>query len=305
MAAIVEHRQFDLKRYVGKEINNIILMEPIGQGAMGAVFVGYQKSLKRKVAVKLFPRQIEGAADYSVNFRDEAEIVAGLNHPNIVQIFDMGETSEYLYIIMQLVVGEDLRIMIQRHQLNPIPVRRRIDLNKVLGIMLPVLDALSYAHEEGVIHQDIKPANILIEEKSGRPFLADFGIARSALNEDRDGASVIMGTPLYIAPEQICEEKTDQRADIYSAGTVLFEAIAGKLPFKTTTVEALLNLKMNNPEALYSMTPSQCCPDIDSELEKIILKAIDPNKERRYQTCRSFYLNLSLYMKNRFNGGIS
>ena len=250
MAAIIEHPSFDTKIYIGREINNITLMELLGRGAMGAVFVGFQKSLKRKVAVKLFPKQTEGAGNYRVHFREEAEIVSVLNHPNIVQIIDMGETSEFLYIVMQLVIGEDLRTMIHRHQLNPIPVRRQIDLQKVLEIMLPVLDALAYAHEEGVVHQDIKPGNILIEERTGRAFLADFGIARSAMNEDSEDASVIMGTPLYIAPEQICDETADPRSDIYAAGTVLFEAIAGKLPFQKTTIEALLSLKMNNPETL-------------------------------------------------------
>jgi serine/threonine-protein kinase len=272
---------------------------------MGAVFTGYQKSLKRKVAVKIFPKKPANNTTCKVHFREEAEIVAVLNHPNIVQVIDMGDTDKFLFIIMQLVVGEDLRTMIHRHQMHPVPYRRSIGLQKVLEIMLPVLDALAYAHDEGVIHQDIKPGNILIEEKTSRPFLADFGIARSAISNDVADSSIIMGTPLYIAPEQISEDHTDERADIYSAGTVLFEAIAGKLPFKKTTVEALLSLKMNNPEALYTMLPSQCCQAIDSELEKIILKSIAPRKDDRYQSCRSFHHNLSLYYKNHFNRGIA
>ncbi|MBN1576860.1 MAG: serine/threonine protein kinase [Chitinispirillaceae bacterium] len=303
MAGIVEHPVFDTKIYIGREINNITLMELIGRGAMGAVFVGYQKSLKRKVAVKLFPKQAASAGNYRIHFREEAEIVAVLNHPNIVQVIDMGETPEFLFIVMQLVVGEDLRTMIHRHQLHPVPAKRLIDLQKVLDIMLPMLDALSYAHEEGVIHQDIKPGNILIEERTGRPYLADFGIARSAMNEDGDEPAMIMGTPMYIAPEQICEEQSDPRSDIYSAGTVLYEAIAGKLPFQKTTVEALLNLKMNTPEALFTMSPSQFCQGIDTTLETIMLKAIAPRKEDRYQNCRSFYHSLSVYAKNRFSGG--
>ncbi|MBN1307319.1 MAG: serine/threonine protein kinase [Chitinispirillaceae bacterium] len=302
MAGIVEHHVFDTDIYIGREINNITLMELIGRGAMGAVFIGYQKSLKRKVAVKLFPKQAENAGNYRIHFREEAEIVAVLNHPNIVQVIDMGETSEFLFIVMQLVAGEDLRSMIHRHQLHPVPSKRLIDLQKVLGIMLPVLDALSYAHEEGVIHQDIKPGNILIEERTGRIYLADFGIARSAMNEEGDEPAMIMGTPMYIAPEQICEEQSDPRSDIYSAGTVLYEAIAGKLPFQITTVEALINLKLNSPETLYTMPPSRCCRRIDTELEKIILKAIAPRKEERYQNCRSFYHGLSAYCKNRFGG---
>jgi eukaryotic-like serine/threonine-protein kinase len=304
MAKVVEHSHaVDPRTFIGKEINNIILMELIGKGAMGAVFVGYQKSLKRKVAVKVFPKTPAGQqGTFTIHFQDEAEIVAVLNHPNIVTVFDMGETDELLFIAMQLVIGEDLRSMIQRHQLNPIPSRRLIDLQQVFSIMLPILNALSYAHEEGVIHQDIKPGNILIEEKTKRPFLADFGIARSALNEEC-GSNMIMGTPLYIAPEQINEEPLDPRSDIYSAGVVLYEAIAGKLPFKKTSVEELLSIKMNDPDALFTTPPSQFCPAIDAELEKIILKAIAHNKDDRYQTCYSFYQHLKLYNKKRFGRG--
>jgi serine/threonine-protein kinase len=169
--------------------------------------------------------------------------------------------------------------------------------------MVPVLDALAYAHEEGVVHQDIKPGNILIEERTGRPFLADFGIARSAMNAVGDESSMIMGTPLYIAPEQISEEPGDPRSDIYSAGTVLYEAIAGKLPFQKTTVEALLSLKMNDPAALFTMSPSQFCPAIDLSLEQIIMRAIAPRKEDRYPTCRAFHDALSAYTGNRFKTG--
>lgn len=303
MAGILENPKFEPREFIGKEVNNVTLVELIGRGAMGAVFVGYQKSLKRKVAIKIFPKEAAEDGSYKIQFRDEAEIVAGLNHPNIVTVFDMGDTEQFLFITMQLVVGEDLRSLIHRHQLHPVPARRTIDLRKVLSLMIPVLDALAYAHDEGVVHQDIKPGNILIEERTGRSFLADFGIARSAMNAKDDEESMVMGTPLYIAPEQISEERSDPRSDIYSAGTVLYEAIAGKLPFQKTTIEALLNLKMNDPAKLYTTLPSQFCPAIDTDLEKIILQAIAPRKEDRFQTCRIFHQLLSAYAGNRFKTG--
>ena len=303
MAKILEHPDFDPRGYIGQEINNITLVEFIGKGAMGAVYVGYQKSLKRKVAIKVYPKFINKQQSVRIHFREEAEIVAGLNHPNIVPVFDMGNTPDLLYITMQLIIGEDLRTMIHRHNLHPVPARRTIDLLTVLDIMIPTLDALSYAHEEGVIHQDIKPGNILIDARSGRPYLADFGIARSAMNTE-DESSMIMGTPLYIAPEQISDEEPDPRSDVYSAGTVLFEAIAGRLPYQKTTVEALLNLKMNNPEALYSKPLSETCPAIDTTLEKIILKAVAPHKENRYRECRYFHHELAQYRSNRYGKGL-
>jgi eukaryotic-like serine/threonine-protein kinase len=300
MANIVEHSpSFDPKTFIGKEINNITLLELIGRGAMGAVYVGYQKSLKRKVALKVFPKEALSGAHYQIHFREEAEIVAVLHHPNIVTVFDMGETDDFLYISMQLIPGEDLRSMIYRQRLHPIPAKKLIEPKTVLSIVIPVLDALAYAHEEGVIHQDIKPGNILIEERTQRSYLADFGIARSAMNEDT-ASIVIMGTPLYIAPEQVNEQPADAQSDIYSAGVVLYEALAGKLPFQKTTVEALLELKANNPDELFSIPPSEFCKSIDTDLEKIILKAVATDRNERFQTCRGFYTSLKTYYNNRF-----
>ncbi len=300
MAKLIEHSwAFDPRTCIGREINNIVLVELIGRGAMGAVFVGYQKSLKRKVAIKLYPKNPGDAGNVRIRFRDEAEIVSVLNHPNIVPVFDMGENGEFLFIAMQLVVGEDLRTMIHRHNLNPIPSRRQMGLGTALDILIPVIDALAFAHEEGVIHQDVKPGNILVEEKTKRPFVADFGIARSAMNNDSE-TDMIMGTPLYIAPEQIREDPLDERSDIYSVGIVLYETIAGSLPFKKTTVEALLNLKINNPGELFSKRPSEHCPAIDGKLEAIILKAVEPKKEDRFQKCRDFHYCLKKYYVDRF-----
>jgi len=300
MPGVIEHSPtFDPKIHIGKEINNITLLELIGRGAMGAVYVGYQKSLKRKVALKLFPKKASSGGSFKIHFREEAEIVSVLHHPNIVTVYDMGETDEFLFISMLLVSGEDLRSMIYRQKLHPVPAKKLIDPKTVLGIMIPTLDALAYAHEEGVIHQDIKPGNILIEERTKRPYLADFGIARSAMNEDY-ASTVIMGTPLYIAPEQINEEPADARSDIYSAGVVLYEALAGKLPFQKTTVEALLNLKVNNPDELFAIPPSEFCKSIDGELEKIILKAVAANPADRFQTCNGFCSSLRAYRNNRY-----
>jgi serine/threonine-protein kinase len=300
MANIVKRSpSFDPKAFIGKDVNNITLIELIGRGAMGAVYVGYQKSLKRKVALKVFPKVVRSEGEPNIHFREEAEIVAVLHHPNIVTVFDMGETEEFLFISMQLISGEDLRSMIYRQKLHPVPTKKLIDLKTVLSIMIPVLDALAYAHEEGVIHQDIKPGNILIEERTRRSYLADFGIARSPMNEDY-ASTIIMGTPLYIAPEQVREESSDARSDIYSAGVVLYEALAGKLPFQKTTVEALLDVKVNNPGELFSLPPSIFCPSIDTDLEAIILKAVAADRDERFQTCRGFCSSLKTYYTNRF-----
>jgi serine/threonine-protein kinase len=122
------------------------------------------------------------------------------------------------------------------------------------------------------------------------------------MNEDY-ASTIIMGTPLYISPEQINEEPADARSDIYSAGVVLYEAFAGKLPFQKTTVEALLNLKVNNPDELFAIPPSEYCKSIDLDLEKILLKAVAAKPGDRFQTCRGFCSSLKAYRNNRFGQG--
>ena len=294
-------KQFDPAEYIGKVFGNITLLSMIGKGAMGAVFIGFQQSLKRKVAVKIFPKVFSESSTMRLRFRDEAETVAVLNHPNIIPVFDMGETDDLLFIIMQLVEGEDLRTFIHRHQLHPVPSRRGITVQNGLQIMIPILDALAFAHSEGVIHRDIKPANILIDSRQTRPFLADFGIA-STQHSDNDTSDTILGTPLYIAPEQVWGHRVDARADIYSAGIVLFELIAGKLPLSKTSLNDVIRLKMYDPEQFFSCSPSDACDKIDSELEEIILKATAPERDKRYSNCVSFLDELKIYVKNSMTG---
>jgi serine/threonine-protein kinase len=152
---------------------------------------------------------------------------------------------------------------------------------------MQILDALEYSHQEGVIHQDIKPANIIIDERSKRPFVVDFGIAHSSIVET-DASKFIMGTPLYMAPEQIVDTLPDRRSDIYASGMVLFELLAGKLPIQTTKADQLILLKQHNPDSLFTCKPSGVNPMITADLEKIILKAIAAVPDDRYQSCSDF-----------------
>jgi serine/threonine-protein kinase len=283
--------QFDTSSYIGREIKGVTFVELVGRGAMGAVFVGFQSSLKRKVAVKIFPKTNSAIPFFKLRFRDEAETVAVLNHPFIAPVFDMGETDDLLYLVMQLIEGENLKDLLKRNQLNPIPSKRLLPAGQVIDLMIKILDALDYAHREGVIHQDIKPGNIIIEERSNRPVLVDFGIAHSAITET-DSSPYIMGTPLYMSPEQILSSTPDNRSDIYSAGIVLFEALAGKLPLETNKSDQLLAIKRQDPEMLFTCRPSQCNPAITFDLERIILKAIAPNPQNRYQSCAGFKQDL-------------
>ncbi|HEX3019874.1 MAG TPA: serine/threonine-protein kinase [Chitinispirillaceae bacterium] len=283
------------ENYIGRDIKGITLIELLGRGATGLVYTAYQKSLKRKVALKLFPKQTLKSVSVE-KFRTEAETVAVLNHPNIAPVFDMGETEEFLFIVMQLIGGQDMRLIIQRLRKHPVLSRRTLSKKTAVQIMLSVLDALEYAHSQQVIHQDVKPANIIIEEQNYRPYLVDFGIARTILSE-QGLSQFILGTPLYMAPEQASGQQTDSRADIYSAGIVLYEAVSGVLPVQKVKTEEILRLKICDPDSIFTCKPSQHNGVIDRELERIICKATSAQPSMRYQECASFKEDLAIYAK--------
>lgn len=298
------HPQFDNSKskfnpanLIGKQIGGYTILKLLGRGAMGAVFIAFQHSLKRKIAIKIYPKKCSSYPDSGIRFRDEAETVAVLNHPNIVPVFDMGDTGDLLYISMLLVEGEDLNSIINRYNLHPVSSKKFIPVDKSIRIFENILDALSFAHDEGVIHQDIKPANIIIEERGQRPYLADFGIARTEYSEKpKDNA--VFGTPIYMSPEQMLNKNPDNRSDIYSAGMAFYETIAGKLPLRTTTIEKILVAKINDHDSLFSCLPSQWRPHIDKKLEKIICKAISADPDKRYQNAAAFRDELHYYYED-------
>jgi len=285
----------DADKLIGREFAGVTLLSVHGRGHSGVVFVGFQKSLKRKIAVKLVPVDKLSAQ----SFLDEAEVIAVLNHPNIVTVFDVGEDAEYLFITMQLIDGSSLQSMIERGAKSPIPSKRSIPVTDVLRIMVKVLDALEYAHKQGVVHQDVKPGNILIESHSGRPFLVDFGIARTELTEDE--SKYVHGTPLYMAPEQAKGDVTDGRADIYAVGATMWEALAGKLPAPILPAVKLVAMKARSPEKFFRSLPSDDNPRIDAELEQIILKATAADKGFRYKDCRHFREAIERYAERKFH----
>ena len=234
---------------------------------MGVVFVAFQKTLKRQVAVKVLSKNRENLILAGELFRDEGEIVAGLAHPNIIPIFEMGETDDCYFQVMQLVDGIDLRSTVKRLSKHPIPTKRLMPLDEAIDIIIHVADALGYAHEEGVVHQDIKPANILIDNRTRRPLVADFGIARALMGEYKS-EGLIVGSPLYMAPEQALGKMTDGRADIYSLGVMLFEMASGNLPIRhDDSVDHMLERKKFAPDTFFTKLPSQTSPRIDTFLE--------------------------------------
>jgi eukaryotic-like serine/threonine-protein kinase len=293
----------DIRKYIGRTLGSVTILKLVGQGAKGAVFIGFQRTLNRQVAVKVLPKN-EYTNEHSHElFHREAQMVARLSHPNIIPIFEMDECDDCYFQVMQLIAGRDLETVIARKMRNPIPGKRTLTVAEAIEITLQVLDGLGYSHSEGVIHQDIKPSNILIDDRSGRAVIVDFGIAKTGQIETRKDGTVA-GSPLYMAPERIGDRPSDHRVDIYAVGVVLFKMLTGNLPLANVEhdVMALLAKKLTDPDAIFSCSPSQASPLIDENLERIILMAIAGNPEFRYGSCAAFKEDLSAYQEAIING---
>ena len=286
----------DLLHYIGTNIGTVTLVKLLGQGSMGAVFVGYQTTLKRQVAVKILPKSLANSPKAQKMFRDEAETVGILNHPNIVPVYEMGETGDFFFQVMQLVAGNDLRTIIVKARKHPVPTKRILPFSETIHYICQVLDALDYAHDEGVFHQDIKPANILIDDRFKRPIVADFGIART-LWAEYSSSSALFGTPLYISPEQAARTETDGRTDMYSVGVILMEMVAGLLPIRIESPAEMIQRKKIEPDSFFTARPSEVNPGIDRELESIICTATASLPANRFADCLEFKLELETYAR--------
>ncbi|MBD3320211.1 MAG: protein kinase [Chitinivibrionales bacterium] len=284
------------ENYIGRELGTVTILKLIGKGASGGVFLGFQRTLKRQVAVKVMPKSDKTSEASRELFRQEAEMVAVLSHPNIIPIFEMGEADDCYYQVIQVVKGKDLDTMIKNRLKNPVPNKRTVPLAELVPLFLQVLDGLGYAHAEGVVHQDIKPANILIEERTKRPLIADFGIARTRQSEIRQ-EGIIVGSPLFMAPEQVERRDTDHRADIYSMGVVLFQAAVGRLPLTERNPMDLLIKKIEAPDSIFAKRPSEVHPAVNRDLENIILKATAASADKRYSSCDEFREDVQNYRR--------
>jgi len=292
----VSIKTLDTKPLLGRQFGTSTIVRELGRGNMAIVFVAFQKTLKRRIALKLLPREtVSGeAAD---RFQQEAEAAAILSHPNIIPIYEVGESDGYLFMCMQLVEGSDLHQLVTRVQKHPVPSRRVLPLGPSLNLAIQVLEALAYAHDNSVVHRDIKPANLLIEKHSRRPLISDFGMVRF-LRGDRVGEGKIQGTPLYMAPEQISDDEVDGRADMYAMGVMLFQMLAPALPVKEyDSLFDMLKDKKKVEEGIFLKKPSQMNPELNTDMDQIIAKATAYDPNRRFASCREFARILGWYRK--------
>lgn len=297
MKSLFEHIQIDYNSYIGTKLGSVTLLKVLGAGTKGVVFVAFQERLNRKVAVKILPKLMASESEIEL-FLNEAEIVATMSHPNIIPIFEFGETDELYYHVMHLVDGYDLDSIICKLQNHPIPAKRVLPLKKTFFIIESLLDALEYAHSEGIVHKDIKPSNILIDKRGDRPFLADFGIATAPGVRAETIHGLILGSPAYLSPEQAKNNELDGRTDIYALGITMIKMLAGSLPKRSETPEEVLRRKIHDPESFITESLSAFSVNIDNDLEQILMKAIASNPQDRYKNADFFIDALQEYRKN-------
>jgi serine/threonine protein kinase len=273
---------------IGKQLGEYQLEALLAQGGMARVYRAMDVRLKRYVVVKVIDPPFRNDPDYLMRFEREAQAIARLDHPNIVRLYRFDEQDDWLYMAMQHVQGADLGVVLAGYRAD----KEFIEPDDARRIIAEICSALDYAHEKGVIHRDVKPANILLD-RQGRAFLTDFGLA---LVIEVGTRGEILGSPHYIAPEQaISSAKAVPQSDLYAVGVILFEMFTGDVPFNAAEPLDIALLHMSEPPP----APREMRPEINPELEGVILKALAKNPEERYPTGAALVEALDRSLKAR------
>jgi len=260
----------------GQILGGYRIINQIGQGGMATVYKAYQASMDRNVAIKVLPGQLAESQEFTTRFQQEARIIARLEHPHILPVFDYGETDGISYFVMRYLEAGTLKDKMQAGPLS---------LNEIDHLFTQLADALGYAHSQGIIHRDLKPANALVDSQ-GNLFLTDFGIAKllESASPRLTQTDAIMGTPAYISPEQAKSLNVDRRSDIYSLGIILYEMVTGSVPFVADTPLAVILKHVSDRLPL----PTSIKPDVPASIEQVILKALAKDPEDRFATAGEF-----------------
>lgn len=254
------------------KLGRYLVQSELGRGAMGVVYKATDTVLERTVAVKTVNMALErdGADRYEARFYQEARAAGGLNHPNIVTVYDAGKAGDVVYMAMEFIEGVELRSMIGEG--------RKMPVGQAASIAAQVAEGLAYAHQHGVVHRDIKPANIMVTP--GAPVkITDFGIARMrASTGDLTQTGMMLGSPKYMSPEQVIGKRADQRSDIFSLGVILYEMLTGGTPFNGENVTALMYQIVN----FAPPPPSAVNPAVPELMDYIVAKMLAKGLEERY-----------------------
>jgi serine/threonine protein kinase len=263
-------------QWIGKSLNGRYLIEEIlGQGGMSAVYKATDPNLRRVVAVKMIHSHLSDNADFVRRFEEEAKAVAQLRHPNIIQVYDFNHHEDNYFMVLEFVPGETFQDHLKRLNASG----RRLSITKAIEYMIEICEAVDYAHQRGMIHRDIKPANLMLSV-TGQAILMDFGIAKIVGGTQHTATGAVVGTAMYMSPEQIKGEHPDRRSDIYSLGITLFEMVSGRPPFEADSAMTLMMMHVNDPVP----NPRDLNPEVPDDLVAVINKALAKNPNDRYQT---------------------
>jgi two-component system, LytTR family, response regulator len=269
----------------GTKIAHYQVVSRLGQGGMGAVYLADDTRLGRRVALKVLPPEVGADVDRMQRFVQEARLASALTHPNVAYIHEIGQDGDLWFLAMEYVDGSPISARIQE---GPIKV------SEILEIGIQVADALDDAHSKGIVHRDIKPANLMLTPR-GHVKVLDFGLAKleKPLQNTQDTqllttAGLVLGTVEYMSPEQALGREVDQRTDIFSLGVVLYEMATGRLPFAgTNSSETMARILQAQPDAMARFNY-----DVPEELERVVRKCLEKERERRYQSARELLVDL-------------
>ncbi len=258
------------------------LLRRIGSGGMADVWLAEDPHLQRRVALKILHRRFAQDREFVERFRREAEAAAGLSHPNIVAVFDRGDIEGTYYIAMQLLEGRSLKQLIDGG-LTP---------EQSVGLIRQVLEAAGFAHRNGVVHRDLKPQNVIVDDE-GKATVTDFGIARAGASEITQAGSV-MGTPHYLSPEQAQGQAVTAVSDLYSIGVILYEALAGRVPFEADSAIAIAMKQVSHTP----QRPSSINPAVSPALDAVVMRALAKDPGQRFQSADAFIAALDAALRN-------
>src|SRR5688500_3840438 len=250
------------------------VLDRLGSGGMADVYCAEDTQLGRNVAVKLLYRRFAEDSEFVERFRREASAAAGLQHPNIVGVFDRGEWDGTYYIAMEFLEGHTLKQLVREH--GPMPPDLAID------IVTQILRAARFAHKRGVVHRDIKPHNVILDSE-GRAKVTDFGIARAGASDMTETGS-IMGTAQYLSPEQAQGDPVSPRSDLYSIGVLLYELLTGRVPFDAESPVTIALKQVTEAP----VPPSELEPGISPALESVVLRAMEKDPANRFADAGDF-----------------